>query len=410
MKSKFAEEKRFPKAAIVTTLKNAGPMLDSFITYHLSIGFEHIFLFFDDPDDPSIPVVQIYSNVTVVRHNDELRESWKQTKSYQTGEHIRRYLDEEVTARQVLNVEIAIDLAKKKGIDWLLHIDIDELFHSPSQSVGEHFQSLTDRGIHRVLYVNHEAIPETSEVYDPFKEATLFKKNPLTIDTRLTSGELKALVSRIPQLPERFFLCYRIGKSAARVADGLIPGVHEFRFIDETKWLPQAHRKFNNSRIGRSLPKKIPLIMKLVDRILASTERIKAETSKDPSILHYPACGFEAFWRKYVTLGSFADTWFGERDVKAEIGSFTLDARDIVIRNDREAAKQFYEERVVISDRAAIDSLIAGGLCCRILEPSRLLAREAAKGLITLANLETRSRLGSESFPTRISAGKRNAA
>ena len=35
-------------AAIVTTLKQPGPSLASFLKYHSAIGFSRIFLFFDD--------------------------------------------------------------------------------------------------------------------------------------------------------------------------------------------------------------------------------------------------------------------------------------------------------------------------------------------------------------------------
>ena len=40
------------KISLVTTLKHASKsVLESFITYHQSIGFDYIFLFFDDPED-----------------------------------------------------------------------------------------------------------------------------------------------------------------------------------------------------------------------------------------------------------------------------------------------------------------------------------------------------------------------
>ena len=42
------------RAAIVTTLRNADAVLDDFIAHHLAAGFEHIFLFFDDPRDPGL--------------------------------------------------------------------------------------------------------------------------------------------------------------------------------------------------------------------------------------------------------------------------------------------------------------------------------------------------------------------
>jgi hypothetical protein len=49
-----------PKAAIVSTIRLPGGLrsvqvLESFVFYHLKKGFQHIFLFFDHPQDPAIP-------------------------------------------------------------------------------------------------------------------------------------------------------------------------------------------------------------------------------------------------------------------------------------------------------------------------------------------------------------------
>jgi len=43
-----------PRAAIVTTLKGAGPTAESWIVYHLHVGFDKLYLYFDDPEDSSI--------------------------------------------------------------------------------------------------------------------------------------------------------------------------------------------------------------------------------------------------------------------------------------------------------------------------------------------------------------------
>ena len=70
-------------------------------------------------------------------------------------------------------------------MDWLLHIDIDELFlvSSPNSweqppSVGHHFASIPS-SVDYVAYVNHEAVPEhTRNVTNYFTEISLFKQNP----------------------------------------------------------------------------------------------------------------------------------------------------------------------------------------------------------------------------------------
>lgn len=43
---------------------------------------------------------------------------------------MKDFVNEEVQARQEVNAEIALNLCLDLGIDWLLHIDSDELFYS----------------------------------------------------------------------------------------------------------------------------------------------------------------------------------------------------------------------------------------------------------------------------------------
>eukprot|EP01126_Amoeba_proteus_P008294 TRINITY_DN1305_c0_g2_i13.p1 TRINITY_DN1305_c0_g2~~TRINITY_DN1305_c0_g2_i13.p1 ORF type:complete len:100 (-),score=10.03 TRINITY_DN1305_c0_g2_i13:561-860(-) len=56
-----------PSAGIVTTLKGAKSTLESWLYYHLSIGFDKIFLFFDDPNDPSIQLCERFDESKVGR-------------------------------------------------------------------------------------------------------------------------------------------------------------------------------------------------------------------------------------------------------------------------------------------------------------------------------------------------------
>ena len=64
-------------AAIVTTLRNAGKSLDSFIAYHLACGFSRLFLFFDDPLDPDLPRVAGHPAITAIPYDAALRRGWE---------------------------------------------------------------------------------------------------------------------------------------------------------------------------------------------------------------------------------------------------------------------------------------------------------------------------------------------
>src|SRR5215469_6029626 len=163
------------RAAIVTTLRNAGSVLDSFIGYHLSIGFGHLYLFFDDPNDPDLPRLAGNPAITAIAHDADLRNRWRELPQYREQS---AFLDREVMARQVLNTEVAMEMARGDGFAWLLHIDSDELFYSPYESAAAHFQSLENQAFETVQYMNYEAVPERDEIGDFFREVDLFKVPP----------------------------------------------------------------------------------------------------------------------------------------------------------------------------------------------------------------------------------------
>lgn len=322
-----------PRIATVTTLRDADPVIDSFIQYHLAIGFDNLFLFFDEPNDPSLERARKYEAVIAIPNDESLRRQWEASRLFALDAGLRRFADKEVMGRQELNAGLAIQMAIEKRIDWLLHIDVDELFYSPTQAPKEHFDSLSRRSVQQVTYVNYEAIPQRSDVSDYFNEITLFKKAPQALPGGTFNDNQTRILRSIPKLPENFFLFYGNGKSAARVSDDLLPaGVHQFR-VDATD----------------------------------------CEISTDPVILHYACCGFEHFWRKYKTLGAFSDKWFDSIDIAQTGNVFHLEARDVVARNDLEAALEFYKERVVIDDPESTARLVESGLCCTVEEPSQLL-------------------------------------
>lgn len=366
--------------AIVTTLRDAGAVLNSYITYHLSIGFDHLFLFFDDPDDLSIPEAQKYPQVTVIRNDEKLRRLWKETRVYKEDELSRRYLEAKGDAlgtliiKQELNVEVAIQLAMEAGIDWLLHIDVDELFYSPHQTVQEHVDSLSASNIRHESYFNYEAIPEQADILDYFKEVILFKKNPRSITGEWLDDRQQELIEPVPQLPYTFFLLYANGKSAARVRPGLLPkGPHRFILPEEQRRsyrLRQYLRRKTHLAL-RSVVTRTPVVSRWVRHFRhQKSDKPKAnQVNKNPIVLHYPVCGFEKFWTKYVTLGEYPEKLFGIDNVI----KFNLEARDVVTRGGRQMAKDFYEGRVVMHDEAQINYLIENDLLCRISEPASLI-------------------------------------
>lgn len=318
-------------AAIVTTLRDAGDVLPSFVAYHRALGFARLFLFFDDPADPSLEWARAQPDVTAIPRDEALRAAWSKLSRWgENAAHVER----EVMARQTLNVEHAMSLARAMGLGWLLHIDADELFYVPGGDAAAHFAWLGGTAIETVSYANFEALPEAEETGDFFRSVTLFKKPKLL--RAPPSPEAKALIERSGPLAPNFFHFYDNGKSAVRLsAQGMLPkGVHSF------------------VRPGQ----------------YASAQ------SPQQFILHYACCSFSALWQKYQRLGRFSDRWWDKYDITASIGPFHLQARDAVMSGDVELARRFYRERAMIDDAALIDALTRRNLLQRIDEPAKILA------------------------------------
>ncbi|MCX6212992.1 glycosyltransferase family 2 protein [Spirosoma sp.] len=303
------------KSCLVTTLRDADAVAETFVAYHHSLGFTHIYLFFDESDSLMADALADLPYVTCFKRGELLEKQWKQNKLY---EDYRLHINREVMARQILNVEVAIRLAQQANYDWILHIDIDELFVC-EEDLTSHFQRLTNEGNSVVHYLNHEAVPEQTNIMNYFEEVTLFKLNPHL----LTRNQISICEATIGQF-KNFFRFYRNGKSAGYLHQQLLPhGVHEF------------------------LPDKL------------------TKTEYKGHILHYPCCGFSQFWKKYKMLGDFSNYWFDQYPISHSFPTHTT-ARDVVKTNDQELALRFY--KLMFTDQAKtsiIDKLIDNSIYFR---------------------------------------------
>lgn len=315
------------KSAIVTTLIKSNHVLDSFITYHQQIGFDFLFLFFDDPQEMEQFDLSKYKNVIAVPNDHTLQEKWKRTRVFSEKKDLAAYLSSEHYARQIVNVEIALDMCIQHRIDWLLHIDADELFYSPDGPVNEHFLKFSEMGVKNISYINHEAASVNSWVNDYFREVTLFKKNPSVL-SRYQHKYIRSH-SRF-QDADSYFLYYQNGKSAAKVSPELRPrDVHSFY---------SAESAFH------------------------CTSSV---------ILHYPVCGFDNFYQKYRILGAFSDNYCGIFPIGVP---FHLQARDVFRGGDLKEIRKFYEEKILYSDSAENGELLKQEILCLIDFPSKILS------------------------------------
>ena len=249
-----------PRCGIVATVYRGGRELDTWCTHHLALGFAHLVLIFDHPDDPAeaIDLARLRAafpaeRLTLWRGDAALGASgatWA------------------VAARQTLNADRALEAARRDQLggaplDWLLHLDADERFHLQGDGRGgahlaDHFAAAQAQGIDRLRYANHELL--TIEHGTP-----VFKRNPREASARLGRRGFESLLAHLGlsldgQRP--YFRAYHNGKSAVRVAAAKsAAGVHGWE-LDE----PRPHASL----------------------FVAG-----------PSILHYHAADADAFLEKY---------------------------------------------------------------------------------------------------------------
>ena len=316
------------KAAICTTVADAEDHLDFFIQYHTLIGFSHIIVFIDDESDESYRIASRYSNVVPIMVGPKLRELWKLTPIYRNLSK-RALIDEEVMIRQELNVFVASAIARRLGANWLLHIDIDELFFLNGHNFNAHFEALEKRKSGGCIYTNYEAIPRDSDAESIYLSTNRFKKNYFRRGAWTYSDEQKDFIHSQSWLPNHYFHYYQNGKSAA--------------FLHN------------------------PLMVTDVHSMCDSQGNMTLGFHYDPVILHFPCTSLKEYTKKYRRLGDFGDMWNDQPRAGKFIDRFHLESRDVFNRDDKQQIEHFYRERMLLSD-SRVSQLLDQGLAVNIDE------------------------------------------
>jgi hypothetical protein len=174
------------KICSVTTLKASLDQTISFVNYHLNIGIDHMFLFFDNPKDRAIEILKDYDKVTCFRCDKK---------------HWSKYSKEKkipIEKKQRINSREGLKHAIKKNYEWIAHIDSDELIYI-RKNLKEFLKKIPEK-VDYVRLVAMEVLPEKINYKNRFKEANLFKIN-------------------IPKISRRYFNGHTAGKSITRISD-----------------------------------------------------------------------------------------------------------------------------------------------------------------------------------------------
>ncbi|CAK9183994.1 unnamed protein product [Ilex paraguariensis] len=154
----------------------------------------------------------------------------------------------ELFVKQSLNMEMAIVIAQEAGMDWIIHLDTDELLHP----VGA-----CEYSVRKLLSdvpgdVDMESSVEQDDIKEPFSEVSMFKKNYDHLPKETYFGNYKEATRGNPN----YFLTYGNGKAAARIQDHLRPnGAHRWHNymktpntiqLDEAAVLHYTYPKFSD--------------------------------------------------------------------------------------------------------------------------------------------------------------------
>ena len=173
-----------------------------------------------------------------------------------------------VVARQMLNAGVIIPDARADGMDWLLHLDADELIAPYTSGVSlPDYLAAVPAAIDEVIFPNFEAVPLTEEMDDPFLSVRLFKKSPYYLRYK----EFEHVFTAWDGAGGKFkiFNAYITGKSALRLADVDAP------------FVPQSVHHF--------LP-------------LRFTANVHIEDEGGPAVFHYPFCGLSRFVSRFTGM------------------------------------------------------------------------------------------------------------
>ncbi|ESR52142.1 hypothetical protein CICLE_v100311592mg, partial [Citrus x clementina] len=200
--------------------------------YHKVIGVTTFFLFVEGKAaSPEVSkVLESIPGVKVIYRTKELEEQQAKSRIWNEtwlSSFFYKPCNYELFVKQSLNMEMAIVMARDEGMDWILHLDTDELIHPAGGREYSLRQLLLDvpGNVDMVIFPNYESSIERDDIKDPFSEVSMFKKNYDHLPKDTYFGMYKESTRGNPN----YFLTYGNGKSAARIHDHLRPnGAHRW--------------------------------------------------------------------------------------------------------------------------------------------------------------------------------------
>ncbi|XP_076887911.1 glycosyltransferase-like KOBITO 1 [Bidens hawaiensis] len=342
-----------PKICITTSTSAGLDQILPWMFYHKVLGVGTFFLFVEGKAaSPTVSkVLESIPGVRVIYRTKELEEQQANSRIWNEtwlSSFFYKPCNYELFVKQSLNMEMAIVMARNSGVDWILHLDTDELIHPAGGGEYSLRKLLRDipSDVDMVVFPNYESSVERDDIKDPFIEVSMFKRNYDHLPKDTYFGMYKESTRGNPN----YFLTYGNGKSVARVQDHLRPN--------------GAHRWHNYMKT----PKEIKL--------------------EEAAVLHYT-------YAKFSDLTSRRDRC-GCKPTKDDVKRcFMLEfdrAAFIVASTATEEEKlNWYREHVVWTDKTINLKLLRKGILTRIYAPSVIIEGLKESGVFSsvIANANT---------------------
>ena len=238
-----------PRVGLVSTVYVGGLFLDAWCEHHVDLGFDHLVLIFDRLEEPQeaadaerLAAKYPATLVTVWSGAEVAANRWPRICEDPDARELLRFAHagssaHAVAARQTLNASAALRAAKGvelggAPLDWLLHLDGDELFYLQGNGRGgetlhRHFAAVFGAKLQLLRYVNHELL-----LPNPLGRQPCFKLNPRLAAARfgrLGWSRIAKDLRMTQSDPRPYFNSYYNGKSAVFVPAGrAAAGVHSW--------------------------------------------------------------------------------------------------------------------------------------------------------------------------------------
>ncbi|XP_044504739.1 glycosyltransferase-like At3g57200 [Mangifera indica] len=248
-----------PKICITSSTSAGLEQTLPWIFYHKVIGVSNFFLFVEGKAASAnvSKILESIPGVKVIFRTRELEEQQAKSRIWNEtwlSSFFYKPCNYELFVKQSLNMEMAIVMAREAGMDWIFHLDTDELIHpagTQDYSLRELLLNVPGH-IDMVVFPNYESSVERDDIKEPFSEVSMFKKNYDHLPKETYFGNYKDATHGNPN----YFVTYGNGKSAARIQDHLRPhGAHRWHNymknpneikLDEAAVLHYTYTKFSD--------------------------------------------------------------------------------------------------------------------------------------------------------------------